>query len=132
MNLGAQLGILLFIAWWCRDRRINQPNIYYVKDVGNGFNARTVPPFGIFINESQKGNVALLEHELVHWNQYQELGLLGFYDQYLNEANQYGYDNIPMEVQARFLECEYCRYNYTECVRNGWAITVHNPNFRML
>ena len=43
---------------------------------------------------------------------------------------QYGYDKMPMEKEARKNETEYCKENYTGCVRTGQAQTVFNPNFR--
>lgn len=44
---------------------------------------------------------------------------------------QFGYDKMPMEIEARKNESDYCKNNYTECVRNGTAKTVYNPNFRL-
>ena len=43
---------------------------------------------------------------------------------------QFGYDKMPMEMEARANESDYCKENYTECVRNGKSNTVNNPNFR--
>jgi len=110
----------------------NKPKIIVRKKLaGNtNFNAMTIPPFGIFIDEKQKDNKALLDHEMVHWKQYQELGLLKYYGKYMSETSDGGYDNSAMEKEARTNESGYCQDNYTECVRNGVAQTVHNPNFR--
>lgn len=110
--------------------RYGEPSIYYVKSMGS-YNARTIPPIGIFISEQQRGNERLIDHERVHWQQYQERGLLGYYFDYLGELYAYGYDVMPMEMQARENEPDDCKLNYTECVRSGKALTVHNPNFRM-
>jgi hypothetical protein len=41
-----------------------------------------------------------------------------------------GYDKNSYEVEARVNESQYCRYNYTECVRTGESSTAYNPNFR--
>lgn len=111
-------------------KRREDPPIFYRKKLKGNYNARTIPPFGIFIKESEKDNKALLEHELVHWKQYQEKGFIGFYNQYSNEMKEYGYDGMPMEKEARKNETEYCKDNYTECVRNGTSKTIHNPEFR--
>jgi len=104
--------------------------IYFLKKIAKNYNARTIPPFGIYIKKSESGNKSLLEHELVHWKQYQEKGLIKFYSDYAKEMKQFGYDKMPMEKEARKNENEYCKDNYTECVRTGQAKTVFNPNFR--
>lgn len=44
---------------------------------------------------------------------------------------QFGYDKMPLEIQARTNESEYCKKNYTECVRKGIAKTINDPYFRM-
>lgn len=111
--------------------QVNKPKIYIV-DNKKSYNAQVVPPFGIYINKSQSDNNLLLQHEMVHWKQYRRTGAILFYLRYLVENVIYGYDNMPMEIEAR-KECgesEYCIKNYTECVRNGKAKTVFNENFR--
>lgn len=106
------------------------PQIFYRK--GNfRYNAQTLPPFGIYINESHKNNQALLKHELIHWKQYQDKGLLKYYFDYTTQLLKHGYDSMPMEKEARTNESRFCKNNYTECVRTGKARTVHNPNFRI-
>ena len=120
------IGLVIYNA---AQRRRILPPVFVRKTLAKNYNARTIPPFGIFIAESQKDNKALLDHELVHWNQYQKMGLLNFYAQYLSEKKKHGYDNMPMEIEARRNESEHCKTNYTECVRNGTSKTVHNPNF---
>ena len=88
-----------------------------------------VPAVGIFITEKEKDNQELLNHELIHWKQYQEEGLL-MLPKYLSEILKNGYDGNTYEVEARENESEYCKYNYTECVRTGKSVTAYNPNFR--
>jgi hypothetical protein len=129
--IAAGLAVGSFAIYNAIQRRRECAPVYYVQHLSGNYNAKTIPPFGIFILESERDNAYLLAHELVHWKQYQEQGLIPFYWNYFNELSMYGYDNMPMELEARYLENEYCRNNYTECVRNGQAITVHNPNFRM-
>lgn len=129
MLLGAAVGGFMIYNYFQKHRR--DVPIYYKPRLSGNYNAMTVPPFGIYILESERENANLLAHELVHWRQYQEQGLIPFYLNYLNQLSQYGYDNMPMEIEARYLENDYCRNNYTECVRKGQAITVHNPNFRI-
>lgn len=110
-------------------KRITPP-VYYKNKLIKNYNARTIPPFGIFIKESERNNDELLQHELIHWKQYQEKGLINFYHHYITELKKHGYDNMPMEKEARINESEYCQDNYTECVRSGEAQTIYNPNFR--
>lgn len=62
----------------------------------------TLPPFGIYIcpeYDSQR----LRAHELVHWNQYENYGLLGFYGNYIKGmvATGFSYEDHPMEYEAR-------------------------------
>lgn len=112
-------------------RRRKKPPIFFKKELAKNYNARTIPPFGIFIKESEKDNKELIDHEIVHWKQYQNKGLIRFYIDYAKEMKELGYDKMPMEKEARVNESEYCQNNYTECVRNGQAKTVYNPNFRL-
>ncbi len=124
---GIVIGGLIVFAIYQRKRK---PPIYIRKKILKGYNARTLPPFGIYIIETEKNNQALIDHELIHWKQYQKAGLLAYYTQYIRELKKYGYDKMPMEQNARINETEYCRNNYTECVRKGQSNTIHNPNFR--
>lgn len=111
--------------------QVNNPKIYIVDDKKN-YNAKVVPPFGIYINKSKSENSLLLQHEMVHWKQYKRTGALLFYLRYFTEYAIYGYDNMPMEIEARkeVGESIYCIKNYTECVRSAKSKTVSNPNFR--
>jgi hypothetical protein len=110
--------------------RLNVP-IYYVNSIAANFNARTIPPFGIFIKKSESKNLALLNHELKHWEQFKKLGLLGFYSKYVSEHIKKGYDLNELEIEARSNESQYCKTNFTQCVRSGESNTVFNPNFRL-
>jgi len=121
------LGFLIYVAV---QRNRKDPPIYFKKKLSGNYNARTIPPFGIFILESERRNLDLIEHEKVHWKQFQELGLIGFYSKYAKQMKEYGYDGMPMEKEARFNESEFCREHYTECVRSGLSRTIFNPNFR--
>ncbi len=121
---------VLLVHLYNKQQQAKPPSVYYTKTILGGFNGIAIPPIGIFIRQDQAGNQQLLNHELVHWQQYLRDGLLGFYGGYLQQHLCGGYDLNPYEVEARYEECEYCKLNYTECVRNGWAGTVHNPDFR--
>jgi hypothetical protein len=69
-----------------------------------GYKGITLPPFGIFITEDRIDNERLRKHELAHWKQAQELGVLKFYSKYLWYNLRYGYRENPMEVEARQAE----------------------------
>ncbi len=66
-----------------------------------GFAGITLPPFGIFITPERFDDAALARHESVHWAQYQRMGLLKFYAAYVWYSLRYGYQNNPMEIEAR-------------------------------
>lgn len=104
--------------------------VYYKNRLYKNYNARTIPPFGIYVNKKNKNNAELLNHEKIHWKQYQDKGLINYYSEYLNEINNFGYDNSPMEISARINESNYCKTNYTDCVRTGKSKTIFNPHFR--
>jgi len=125
------IGLALFIAYSDRQRK-SSPKVFVRKKLLGNYNARTIPPFGIYISQEQKDNKKILEHEMEHWKQYQKDGLLGFILNYANEDIVNGYDGNRYEIEARANAGEsiYCQNNYTECVRNGLAKTVYNPNFR--
>jgi hypothetical protein len=113
-----------------RELRKRQPDVKYVDTVPLNYNAITLPPFGILIDKKQANNKALLDHENIHWQQYQRMGLLPYYFKYAVDYLHYGYDHHPMEIEARQNESEAVRMNYTEAVRSGTAQTVKNLNFR--
>lgn len=69
--------------------------------VSTGFAGITLPPFGIYILKERMNETVLKNHELVHWEQYKQLGAIGFYVKYLYYNFKYGYWNNPMEVEAR-------------------------------
>ncbi|MEL6356679.1 MAG: hypothetical protein AAFQ37_07075 [Bacteroidota bacterium] len=118
------LGVISYLQ-----RKNDNPPIYYLKSLPFGFNGLAIPPFGIFIKDDLKNNSELLLHELVHWKQFQREGLLLFVLNYSLSSINYGYDGNLYEVEARFNEDDFCKSNYTYCVRNGLAKTVYNPSF---
>lgn len=63
------------------------------------FHAITLPPFGIFLAASAQ-NQSTIDHELVHWKQWQRMGTIGFYITYIWGWLKYGYRNNPMEIEA--------------------------------
>lgn len=128
---GIGIFSILAIMYNAHQRRRREIPIFFQQSLSKNYNARTIPPFGIYVKESEKNNEALIEHEKTHWKQYQKKGLVKFYMDYARELKQYGYDKMPMEKEARKNESDYCQKNYTECVRTGQAQTVYNPHFRI-
>ncbi|MCH2194731.1 hypothetical protein [Kordia sp.] len=129
-----QFGLLtlaVFLAYNEIQKKKEAP-VYYTNRIIGGFNGITIPPFGIFIKESERDNKMLLEHERIHWMQYQREGLFPFLKNYIKQHRDKGYDNNPYEIEARLLsgECVECLQGYTKCVRNGKALTVQNTGFR--
>lgn len=125
-------GSVLFAAiiYDAIQRKRKNPPIFYKKALSKNYNARTIPPFGIFIKATERNNAELLNHELIHWQQYQKMGLVKYYRTYFRQMKEYGYDAHPMEIEARSNEPEYAKHNYTDAVRRGLAVTVYNPDFR--
>jgi hypothetical protein len=128
--IGGFIALGFFIAYNYKQKK-KTPKVYVRKILGN-YNARTIPPFGIYVSAEQKDNKKILEHEMEHWKQYQRDGLLGFMFKYAKENIFNGYDGNKYEIEARKNTGEsiYCQKNYTECVRNGLAKTIYNKNFR--
>ncbi len=131
LNWSAIIGGVSFLAYAEQQRKNNTPKIYLIKELPNNFHAFTIPPFGIFIKKSEKNNKILIEHELVHWQQFQKEGIISYMFNYIMESLQNGYDQNKYEIEARHMESDFCQKNYTECVRKGNAKTIYNPNFRI-
>jgi len=81
--------------------------IYYVPfNLPGDLKGMTIPPFGIFIEDQYRNEPdkpgSLVRHELVHWDQYKRMGLVGFYYNYakgyLCHNSRF---NHPMEDEAR-------------------------------
>jgi hypothetical protein len=66
-----------------------------------GYGGITLPPFGIYILAERLDDAELVQHEMVHWSQYERMGAIKFYWNYLAGLVRYGYKNHPMEVEAR-------------------------------
>jgi hypothetical protein len=57
--------------------------------------------YGIFIREDHLDDRQTLVHECVHVAQYEKVGLEDFLMQYVVQIFKHGYDNAPMEREAR-------------------------------
>jgi hypothetical protein len=69
-----------------------------------GFSGVALPPFGVFILAERMGNERLIKHEMAHWLQYKRMGAVRFYAAYLWGLLRHGYQNHPMEIEARKAE----------------------------
>jgi hypothetical protein len=66
-----------------------------------GSDGVTLPPLGIYIRERCLADDRLCRHEQTHWAQWQKMGTIRFYATYLWYNVRYGYQDNPMEVEAR-------------------------------
>jgi hypothetical protein len=57
--------------------------------------------FGIFVRANRSDDREILVHECVHVAQYEKLGIEGFLTQYVVQIFKNGYNNAPMEREAR-------------------------------
>ena len=60
-----------------------------------------LPPRAIYVLPEHYENRELLRHEGRHWLQYERMGAFRFYTIYLWLLVRHGYENHPMEVEAR-------------------------------
>jgi len=97
---------------------MEKPRIYYVHWVLSPYRAMTIPPFGIFIRRQYRGNKRIINHDMIHWKQYQRMGLFRFYFQYFKEFLTCGYNKMPMEIEARYEESEDTKKHYSEKYHN--------------
>lgn len=122
-----------FVAFVDARRALPVPPVYVARALPGGYNAICLPPFGVFVRAEHAHNRALIEHEAAHWRQFRERGLVGWYAEMAAQYLFDGYDRAALEVEARVAAGEHpdCLYEYTACVRDGRATTVHAPRFRM-
>ncbi|MFH1178292.1 MAG: hypothetical protein V1711_01015 [bacterium] len=73
---------------------MKNPKVYYVRRILPPYRAMTIPPFGIFISLQYKDDEKILNHEMVHWKQYQEMGFLTFYFKYFFQLFTIGYNKM--------------------------------------
>lgn len=77
----------------------------YVKNLPGSIMAMTIPPFGIYIEEEyvDEGDApgSILAHERIHWFQYQERRLFGFYSAYIVDWIKHGRLYNELEEDAR-------------------------------
>lgn len=65
-----------------------------------GFGGVTLP-WGIYILPERLHEEPLRRHELVHAEQIERHGVVGFYARYAWYTLRYGYQNNPLEIEAR-------------------------------
>ena len=80
------------------------PSLYAAPQVfcSYGWAAITLPPLGIFVCPKYTDNQSVKIHEHIHWNQYQQMGTLGFYGTYISGwiIGGFNYENNWMEKDA--------------------------------
>ena len=69
-----------------------------------GFHGVALAPWGIYILPAAMHSQRLTRHEQAHWRQWQRMGTVKYYATYLWQIVRYGYENAPMEVEARAAE----------------------------
>jgi hypothetical protein len=65
--------------------------------------------FGIFVRADRSHDREVLVHECVHVAQYERLGIEDFLMQYVVQIFKNGYDNAPMEREAREVAARICK-----------------------
>lgn len=94
-------AVVLFV--WYLDRKAKEADPrWMVMPLPGDRKAVTMPPFGIYIEPDAEDVPEIRKHEMCHWNQYKEKGLVDFYREYFNHKGQHDYENNPME-QACFI-----------------------------
>ena len=64
--------------------------------------------YGIYLVAGHRLDLRLIAHELRHVAQYEECASIpAFLDRYLREILEFGYENAPLEVDARGAESGY-------------------------
>jgi hypothetical protein len=103
--LGSLVVLVIFLSIFSSYKIKKDAPVTYVDSLPGSIMAMTLPPFGIFIEEryidegDAKGSI--LAHERIHWLQYQERGLFGFYNDYINGWLRHGRLYNEMEEDAR-------------------------------
>lgn len=109
VKIGLGIGLAALVIYTIKQRFNDNPKFFSIKGNPNSrFNAITIPPFGIILNENAFGIIGhetrdtTLTHEMVHWKQFQNIGLLKFYYNYVKDYFKNGskYRNNPMEQEA--------------------------------
>ncbi len=81
--------------------------VFYIPWLPGSLMAFTVPPLGIFIEQDYRGEGSgpgtILAHEKIHWQQFQERGLWGFYIEYWKGLIRDGrlYNDLEKDARAR-------------------------------
>ena len=56
----------------------------------------------------------ILKHDLIHWKQYQRMGLFMYYFRYFIQLLLIRYDTMPMEMEARQHDDKDTQWNYRD------------------
>jgi len=66
--------------------------------------AQVLLPNTIFVRSEYAKNIGLIAHELTHVDQINDLGLARYWFRYLRLLKKHGYQDHPMEIEARGME----------------------------
>lgn len=61
----------------------------------------TIWPFIFIYPKVFKDNQSLIRHEMVHIKQYKRYWIIGFLPVYIYQFIRYGYERMPLEIEAR-------------------------------
>lgn len=88
----------------------------------NGYAAQVLTPNTILLKRGVTPSRWLIAHELTHIDQINDLGLLQYWWRYLRLLLARGYDDHPMEIEARHME-----RNARQLDRAEEVIAWHSP-----
>jgi len=97
------LGIVLVIIYLNRRSLKSDPKFIKMNLPGDR-KAVTMPPFGVYIEPEHKDDEMVIKHEMCHWQQYQDRGLVDFYRDYFRMKANNDYENNPMEQECFIAE----------------------------
>jgi hypothetical protein len=87
-----------------QSRLIQVPFLIPPKVDGRPVAAQVLLPNTIFVLPAYAKDVRLIAHELTHVDQINRLGLARYWFRYLRLLKKHGYQDHPMEIEARGME----------------------------
>ncbi len=76
------------------------------------FRAIMIPFIGIIFRRGNEFDDVLIEHEIIHWKQFERMGFIMFIIRYILQLICLGYDTMPMEMEARQKLPDSIKWNY--------------------
>jgi len=97
------IGIVILIIYLNNRSLKRDPKFIKVPLPGDR-KAVTMPPFGVYIEPDVAKDPSVIKHEMCHWDQYQDKGLIDFYREYFHLKANNDYQNNPMEQECFIAE----------------------------